>query len=80
MNYTTQDIANAYRSYCFAIAVSTGLHGSELTAHIRATVRQSYGILFGDTSLRQVDLDECELDRLTLHRIQITDLILGNPQ
>lgn len=75
-HYSNQEVKAIYRTYCFAISVCTGLHGSELGERIAQANRQSYKIVFGDDKLRQADLDEHGLDLITQHRELMISMML----
>jgi hypothetical protein len=72
---TRQEQANAYKEYCAALQLQSGLTGEELREHIRETVRQSYEVLFQSKTIRQRDLNENQLALLCYHRKTMTYLM-----
>lgn len=67
--------ANAYKAYCAALQVQSGLSGEALREYIRETVRQSYLVLFNSKEIRQRDLNPEQLVKLCLHRESMTNLM-----
>lgn len=67
--------ADAYKAYCAALQVKSGLQGEALREHIRETVRQSYLVLFNSREIRQRDLSPEQLVKLCLHRESMTRLM-----
>lgn len=77
--YTEAQIKEVYRSYCFAIALRTGLKGNELSEAIRAAVKLSYKIVFGTDTIRQATMSPAELQRITEHREAVISIMLPTP-
>lgn len=73
---TRQEQAQAYRSYCQAIALNSGLKGKALSERIAECNRQSYFILFNDRNIRQRNMTEQQLIKLSEHRAQVTSAMI----
>lgn len=76
-NFSQSEVKAIYRQWTDALAATSGLRGAVLSEHIRRANRESYALVLGDADLRMEDMEPKHVQAITLHRKQMSELMLS---